>query len=71
MSIGEVCKNFRKSVLGLRQDQLASKIGVSQASLSMFEHGDIRSYKIFIAYVRLGVVDYMKEKNLLEALEMY
>ena len=69
MSIGEICKNFRKSVLGLRQDQLATKIGVSQASLSQFEHGDIRSYRIFIAYVRLGVVDYMKENDLLDTLE--
>lgn len=69
MSIGEICKDFRKNVLGLRQDELADKIGISQAAISMFEHGDIRSFKVFMAYVRLGVVDYMKENNLFNDME--
>lgn len=69
MTVGEICKDFRKNVLGLRQDQLADKIGISQASISMFEHGDIRSFKVFIAYVRLGVVDYMKENDLFNDME--
>lgn len=69
MTVGEICRDFRKNVLGLRQDQLADKIGISQASISMFEHGDIRSFKVFIAYVRLGVVDYMKENDLFDDME--
>lgn len=69
MTVGEICKDFRKNVLGLRQDELADKIGVSQASVSMFEHGDIRSFKVFIAYVRLGVLDYMKENDLFNDME--
>lgn len=69
MKVGEICKDFRKNVLGLRQDELADKIGVSQASVSMFEHGDIRSFKVFIAYVRLGVLDYMKENDLFNDME--
>lgn len=69
MTVGEICRDFRKNVLGLRQDELADKIGISQASVSMFEHGDIRSFKVFIAYVRLGVVDYMKENDLFNDME--
>ena len=69
MTVGEICRDFRKNVLGLRQDQLADKIGISQASISMFEHGDIRSFKVFIAYVRLGVVDYMKDNDLFDDME--
>lgn len=69
MTLGQICKDFRKNVLGLRQDELADKIGVSQASISMFEHGGICSFKVFIAYVRLGVVDYMNENNLFDDME--
>lgn len=69
MTVGEICRDFRKNVLGLRQDELADKIGVSQASVSMFEHGDIRSFKVFIAYVRLGVLDYIKENDLFNDME--
>ena len=52
------CANYRTCILGMTQNEIANKIGVTQAHYSNFENGKSQSFKILKWY--LSQPDFVK-----------
>lgn len=52
---GNVCAEFRKSVLNMTQQEVAEELNYSQENISAFEKGRNYNNQIFLWYVKKGL----------------
>lgn len=63
--IGEMCKEHREN-MGMKQSQVAERVGYSEQNISSFETGRTNNLLIFLYYVSTGVLGYSTNSHMIK-----